>query len=57
MLSIDTSRLGHPVRDEGAADDERFPHIYGPIEREAVVAVQPLTRDANGHWVFPAASV
>jgi uncharacterized protein (DUF952 family) len=57
VLCIDASRVRHPVRDEEAATGERFPHIYGPMERDAIVAVQPLLRDANGHWVFPVASV
>jgi uncharacterized protein (DUF952 family) len=52
VLSIDTSRLAHPLRDEAAGTGEYFPHIYGPIEREAVVAVQPLERDADGRWVY-----
>jgi uncharacterized protein (DUF952 family) len=52
VLCIDTERLAHPVRDEEAATGERFPHIYGPIHREAVVSVRPLQRDALGHWVF-----
>src|SRR5207245_2230094 len=40
VLCIDTRRLAHPLRDEEAGSGERFPHIYGPIEREAIVAVR-----------------
>ena len=28
-----------------------FPHIYGPIDREAVVGVEAVLRDANGVFV------
>ncbi|HLJ98126.1 MAG TPA: DUF952 domain-containing protein [Gemmataceae bacterium] len=52
VLCIDAGRLNYPLRDEPAATGELFPHIYGPIDREAVVAVQPLERDPTGRWVF-----
>ncbi len=57
VLCIDTDRLEHPVRDELAGTDERFPHIYGPINREAVVEVRPMERDTSGRWVFQAPRV
>ncbi len=53
VLEIDVGRLGARVRDENAPNGERFPHIYGPIERDAVVAVEHLRRDENGRWVLP----
>ena len=53
VLRIDTDRLTHPVVDEDAGSGERFPHVYGPIEREAIASVRPLERDAEGHWAFP----
>ena len=53
VLGIDADRLAHPVLDEDAGTGERFPHVYGPIDREAVVSVRPLQRDAEGRWVFP----
>jgi uncharacterized protein (DUF952 family) len=54
VLEIDPARLTSPVRDEDAGWGERFPHIYGPLDRAAVVAVHRLRRDAEGRWVFPA---
>jgi uncharacterized protein (DUF952 family) len=51
-LCIDTERLGHPIRDEETDTGERFPHVYGPIACEAIVAVLPMERDAAGRWVF-----
>ena len=51
-LEIDTARLGGTLRDEDVGG-ERFPHVYGPIPREAVVEVRPLRRGAGGRWRFP----
>jgi uncharacterized protein (DUF952 family) len=52
VLCIDPDRLRSPVRDEAPGTGERFPHVYGPIEREAVVEVRPLGRGPDGSWVF-----
>lgn len=54
VLEIDPTRLSSPVRDEDAGWGELFPHIYGPLDRAAVVAVQRLQRGADGKWMFPA---
>lgn len=29
-----------------------FPHIYGPIDREAIIEVIPLRRDEKNRWSF-----
>ena len=47
LLVIDTDRLTSPMVEEtppGA--DETFPHVYGPINADAVLQAVPL--DANG---------
>jgi glutathione S-transferase len=53
LLSIDPARLSSPVRDDEVAPGVVFPHIYGPIELEAVVAVAPLERGSDGRFVLP----
>jgi uncharacterized protein (DUF952 family) len=53
MLEIDPSRLTSPLRAEPAGSGERFPHVYGPINRQAVVSAQALHSDPRGQWVFP----
>lgn len=52
VLHIDPARLTSPLREEASETGELFPHIYGPLPREAVTAVQPLERDASGRWRF-----
>jgi uncharacterized protein (DUF952 family) len=54
LLSIDPARLSSPVRDDEVAPGMVFPHIYGPIDLDAVVAVAPLDRGADGRFVIPA---
>lgn len=41
LLSIETDRLTSPWRDEEVGG-QTFPHIHGPLNRSAVVDVQPL---------------
>src|SRR5262245_15192920 len=61
VLSIDADWLGPLVRDEepaGAPADnpfpgETFPHVLGPIDRDAILAVRPLSRGPGGTWVLP----
>lgn len=42
LLEIDLSRLEAEVREESAGGSETFPHVYGAIPVDAVVAVDPL---------------
>jgi uncharacterized protein (DUF952 family) len=53
VLCIVVERLTAPVRDEDPGVGERFPHVYGPIERDAIVEVRRLERSQTGGWLFP----
>ena len=44
LLHIDPARLTSELRYEVATNNELFPHIYGPINREAVVDVEKIDR-------------
>lgn len=49
-LAIDLRRLASPWRYDG---DARFPHIYGSLNREAVIAAPPAPRRPDGTFLPP----
>jgi uncharacterized protein (DUF952 family) len=51
-LVIDISRVSAEVRYE---DPQRiYPHIYGPLNRDAILRVIPVLREADGTFLPPA---
>jgi uncharacterized protein (DUF952 family) len=52
ILHIDPAQLTSPLRYEAAANGELFPHIYGPIDRAAILKVEPMQRGPDGVWTF-----
>lgn len=42
LLHIDPARLTHELRYEAAANGELFPHVYGPINKDAVVDIEKI---------------
>ena len=55
VLVIDEERLRPEVVYEDVPGmTEPFPHIYGPLNVDAVVATRPLTRGTDGRFTFTA---
>lgn len=52
ILCIDKDRVTAPVRYDDPA--RVFPHIYGPLNRDAIVAVLPAARATDGTFLMPA---
>ena len=53
LLSIDPSRVRAPIREEAPpGGDDLFPHIYGPLNVDAVDAVEPLAARVDGTLSF-----
>ena len=48
VLTIDLDRAGSPWRIE----DDRgiYPHVFGPIDRAAIIGVAPAPRDTDGQF-------
>jgi uncharacterized protein (DUF952 family) len=53
LLSVPTSLLGDALRWEPSRGGELFPHLYGPLPVDAVMAVDPLPLGPDGRHVFP----
>jgi uncharacterized protein (DUF952 family) len=55
LLSIDRARLGAPVKYEigDPGSEERFPHLYGALNLDAVVAVLDFPETATGFELPP----
>jgi glutathione S-transferase len=55
VLVIDTGRLRAEIRYEAVPGaNAPFPHIYGPLNTDAVVATRPLTHGPDGAFTFTA---
>lgn len=51
LLEIDSDRLHAELRYEDVPDHGRFPHLYGPLNLDAVVQVWPFEPTASGEFV------
>ena len=51
VLYIDKDRVTSPVRYDDPA--EVFPHIYGPLNRDAIIAVMDIDRAPDGTFLKP----
>ncbi len=52
LLVVDPALLTSEVREE-ESHGETFPHVYGPIDRAAVVSVLPIEADSTGRFSLP----
>ena len=53
VVRVDESRLLAKLRFE-LADGQRFPHLYGALNLDAVGAVAEMHRDQDGRYRLPA---
>ena len=49
VLTVDLDAISSPWRIEDR--DRIYPHIFGPIDRAAIVAAVPAPRDADGAFL------
>ncbi len=60
LTRIERAKVHSNILDEEAADErfqgrgESFPHIYGPLNMDAVVEVADMPRDETGRFILPA---
>src|SRR5262249_43184299 len=48
LLRIDPRKVAPEIRYDTAANGERFPHIYGPLNLGAVVGIIPFPPEVDG---------
>ena len=51
VLTIDLDAAGSPWRIDEAGSP--YPHVYGPVARDAILAVAHMPRDADGRFGVP----
>ncbi len=56
LLCIESARVRPEIREEpgGPGSQERFPHVYGPLNVDAVVDVLPFEPGPDGTFALPA---
>lgn len=55
IVAVDLEALGPAVRWEPSRGGALFPHLYGPLMLETVIAYGPLEREENGAIRLPVA--
>jgi uncharacterized protein (DUF952 family) len=53
LLFVDAARLGDRLKWEPSRGGALFPHLYGELELDAVIRVDPLPLAADGRHKFP----
>lgn len=54
VLTIDPTQLSAPlVWEDLAGEGEEYPHVYGPIERGAVIQARPYRPGPDGRFPRP----
>ena len=54
LLVIDPERVVPSIRYEDASNGELYPHIYGPLNVNAIVRVETFKTNADGTFELPA---
>jgi uncharacterized protein (DUF952 family) len=53
LLVIDEARLTSDLKYEQASDGNLYPHIYGPLNTDAIAEIRRMNRDeATGLWTI-----
>jgi uncharacterized protein (DUF952 family) len=53
LLCIATNKVQAEIRYESAGGEELYPHIYGPLNLDAVVKAVDFEPAKNGNFVLP----
>lgn len=53
LLTLDPDRLGDALKWESSRDGELFPHLYGPLNLDAIVSADALELDDDNQHILP----
>lgn len=53
LFCIDTKRVHSEIKYESNGSEEFFPHIYGPLNIDAIVKVVDFEPTNNGKFIMP----
>ena len=53
LLTIDAERLGDGLKWEPSRGGNLFPHLYGPLLLDTILAVEPLPLDDDNVHILP----
>lgn len=53
LLVIDPAKVASEIREEAVDGPERFPHIYGPLNLDAVTEVRSFLPGEDGLFLAP----
>ncbi|BAQ16328.1 DUF952 domain-containing protein [Methyloceanibacter caenitepidi] len=53
LLAIDPNRLGEALKWEESRGGDLFPHLYAPLDLDAIVAEAPLDLDDDNRHILP----
>jgi uncharacterized protein (DUF952 family) len=53
LLALNPDRLGAKLRWEPSRGGELFPHLYGPLDLDHVISVEPLRLQEDGSHRLP----
>lgn len=54
LLAIDPDQVGPAIRWEAADNGQLYPHIYGPLDTDAVTQVHLFAPEPDGSFTLPA---
>lgn len=50
LLTVDEGRVNAPVQWEAISNGDLYPHIYGPLNMDAVTSVRTISRQPDGSY-------
>ena len=53
LLLIDSDKIRAEIRYEGVEEEERYPHIYGTLNTDAVIKALDFEPGENGKFELP----